>query len=178
MQEFKEGNMLFEIMERNVWSKAGTDSGSLKKYYEAHKENYKWTASADVLIFNCATEKLATEALAASKASKTWAAIAETSNNQIQADSGRYEVAQIPGNNQGVKISTNTYSEITKNVDGSASFVKYVKLYDANMQRSFAEARGLVINDYQNVLEQQWVGELKKKYPVKVNEVVFKEMLQ
>jgi peptidyl-prolyl cis-trans isomerase SurA len=178
MQEFKEGNMLFEIMERNVWSKAGTDSGSLKKYYEAHKKNYKWTASADVLIFNCATEKLATEALAASKASKTWEAIAETSNNQIQADSGRYEVAQIPGNNQGVKISTNTYSEITKNVDGSASFVKYVKLYDANMQRSFAEARGLVINDYQNVLEQQWVGELKKKYPVKVNEVVFKEMLQ
>jgi peptidyl-prolyl cis-trans isomerase SurA len=178
MQEFKEGNMLFEIMERNVWSKAGTDSASLKKYYDIHKENYKWTASADVLIFNCATEKLAIEALAASKAGKTWATIAEASNSQIQADSGRYEVAQIPGNNQGARILANTYSEITKNADGSASFVKYVKLYDANMQRSFAEARGLVINDYQNVLEQQWVGELRKKYPVKVNEIVFKEMLK
>jgi peptidyl-prolyl cis-trans isomerase SurA len=178
MQEFKEGNMLFEIMERNVWSKAGTDSTSLKKYYEAHKENYKWTASADVLIFNCATEKLATEALQASKAGKAWAAIAEASNSQIQADSGRYEVAQIPGYNQGARIFANTFSDITKNADGSASFVKYIKLYDANMQRSFAEARGLVINDYQNVLEQQWVGELKKKYPVKVNEVVFKEMLK
>ncbi len=178
MQEFKEGNMLFEIMERNVWSKAGTDSISLKKYYEARKENYKWTASADVLIFNCATEKLANEALVASKAGKTWVAIRETSNNQIQTDSGRYEVAQIPGATQGVKLSENSYSDITKNTDGSASFVKYVKLYDANMQRSFAEARGLVINDYQNVLEQQWVGELKKKYPVKVNEVLFKEMLK
>jgi peptidyl-prolyl cis-trans isomerase SurA len=179
MQEFKEGNMLFEIMERNVWSKSGTDSVSLKKYYEAHKENYKWTASTDVLIFNCATEKLATEALAASKAGKTWAAIAETSNTQIQTDSGRYEVAQIPGaSSQGVRLSENTYSDITKNTDGSASFVKYVKLYNANMQRSFSEARGLVINDYQNVLEQQWVGELKKKYPVKVNEVVFKEMVK
>jgi peptidyl-prolyl cis-trans isomerase SurA len=178
MQEFKEGNMLFEIMERNVWSKAGTDSVSLKKYYEAHKENYKWTASADVLVFNCATEKLATDALADSKAGKTWSAIAQGSNNQIQTDSGRYEVAQIPGATQGARISENTYSDITKNTDGSASFVKYVKLYDANMQRSFAEARGLVINDYQNVLEQQWVGELKKKYPVKVNEVVFKEMLK
>jgi peptidyl-prolyl cis-trans isomerase SurA len=178
MQEFKEGNMLFEIMERNVWSKAGTDSVSLKKYYEAHKENYKWTVSADVLIFNCATEKLATEALAASKTGKAWAAIAEASNSQIQADSGRYEVAQIPGNNQGARISANTFSDITKNADGSASFVKYIKLYDANMQRSFAEARGLVINDYQNVLEQQWVGELKKKYPVKVNEAIFREMLK
>jgi peptidyl-prolyl cis-trans isomerase SurA len=179
MQEFKEGNMLFEIMERNVWSKAGTDSTSLKKYYETHKENYKWTASADVLIFNCATEKLATEALVASKAGKTWIAIAETSNNQIQTDSGRYEVAQIPGaSSQGARLSENTYSDITKNTDGSASFVKYVKLYNGNMQRSFAEARGLVINDYQNVLEQEWVMGLKKKYPVKVNEVVFKEMLK
>ena len=178
MQEFKEGNMLFEIMERNVWSKAGTDSVSLKKYYEAHKENYKWAASADVLVFNCATEKLATEALAASKANKTWAAIAEVSNNQIQTDSGRYELAQIPSSNQGARISQNTYSDITKNADGSASFVKYVALYDGNMQRSFTEARGLVINDYQNVLEQQWVAELKKKYPVKVNEAVYKEMVK
>ncbi len=178
MQEFKEGNMLFEIMERNVWSKAGTDSMSLKKYYEAHKENYKWAASADVLIFNCATEKLATEALVSSKAGKTWATIAETSNSQIQADSGRYEVAQIPGVSASTKIFANTFSDITKNADGSASFVKYLKLYDANMQRSFAEARGLVINDYQNVLEQQWVAELRKKYPVKVNEVVFKEMVK
>jgi peptidyl-prolyl cis-trans isomerase SurA len=118
------------------------------------------------------------EALNASKAGKTWAAIAEASNNQIQADSGRYEVAQIPGNNQGSRISVNTYSDVIKNTDSSASFVKYVKLYDANMQRSFAEARGLVINDYQNILEQQWVGELKKKYPVKLNEAVFKEMLK
>ncbi len=179
MQEFREGNMLFEIMERNVWSKAGTDSVSLKKYYEAHKENYKWTASADVLIFNCATEKLAIEALASSKAGKTWANIVDGSNNQIQADSGRYEVAQIPGaSSQGARLSENTYSDITKNIDGSANFTKYVKLYDANMQRTFAEARGLVINDYQTVLEQQWVGELKKKYPVKVNEGVFKEMVK
>ena len=33
MQEFKEGNMLFEIMERNVWSKAANDNAGLKKYY-------------------------------------------------------------------------------------------------------------------------------------------------
>ncbi len=176
MQEFKEGNMLFEIMERNVWSKAGSDSISLKKYYDAHKENYKWAASADVLIFNCATKKLANDALASSKAGKTWATIAEASNSQIQADSGRYEVAQIPSVTSSTKVFANTFSEITKNADGSASFVKYLKLYDANMQRSFAEARGLVINDYQNVLEQQWVAELRKKYPVKVNEVVFKEI--
>jgi peptidyl-prolyl cis-trans isomerase SurA len=178
MQEFKEGNMLFEIMERNVWSKAGADSNGLKKYYDLHKDNYKWAASADVIILNCTNEKIANDALTDMKAGKTWASITEKSNNQIQADSGRYELAQIPTATAGTKINADTYSTILKNADGTAVLAKYLKLYDANLQRTFADARGLVINDYQNVIEQQWVGELKKKYPVKVNEVVFKEMMK
>src|SRR5436190_23013732 len=51
MQEFKEGNMLFEIMERNVWTKAANDSAGLHQYYNGHKTNYKWSASADILLF-------------------------------------------------------------------------------------------------------------------------------
>jgi peptidyl-prolyl cis-trans isomerase SurA len=178
MQEFKEGNMLFEIMERNVWSKAGTDSISLMKYYETHKSNYKWAASADVLIFNCTDEKKANDAFLALKENKTWNRIVENSNNQVQADSGRYELAQIPNITENTNIVVGAYSPITKNTDGTASFVKYLKRYDANAQRNFNEARGLIINDYQNVLEQQWLETLKRKYPVKINELVFKEMVR
>ncbi|GAB3557580.1 peptidylprolyl isomerase [Spirosoma fluminis] len=36
--------------------------------------------------------------------------------------------------------------------------------------KTFAEARGTVINDYQSVLERQWIAQLRQKYPVKVNE--------
>ena len=36
--------------------------------------------------------------------------------------------------------------------------------------RTFAEARGAVINDYQAFLEKQWLAGLRQKYPVKVNE--------
>jgi len=36
----------------------------------------------------------------------------------------------------------------------------------------------MVINEYQNFLEEKWVAALKIKYPVKVNEVVFKTLLQ
>ena len=45
-----------------------------------------------------------------------------------------------------------------------------LNVYDQPAQRSFEEARGLVINDYQAVLEAQWIKSLKKKYPVKINE--------
>lgn len=36
--------------------------------------------------------------------------------------------------------------------------------------RTFAEARGAVINDYQAMLEKQWLAQLREKYPVNVNQ--------
>ncbi|UFH56600.1 peptidylprolyl isomerase [Spirosoma sp. KNUC1025] len=36
--------------------------------------------------------------------------------------------------------------------------------------KTFAEARGSVINDYQATLEKQWLAQLREKYPVKVND--------
>ena len=177
MQEFKEGNMLFEIMERNVWNKAITDSAGLLKYYNANKEKYKWAASADVLVFNCSTPKIAEETQGAVKSGKYWKTLAAESNAAVQVDSGRYELAQITGTDQNSYPVINNYSAIVSNADGSAAFVKYLHLYEANQQRSFDDAKGLVINDYQNVLEQNWLAQLKLKYPVKINEKLFKQLV-
>jgi len=176
MQEFIEGNMLFEIMERNVWGKAINDSVGLLNYYTAHKANYKWAASADVLIFNCTTTKVAEETMTALKKGKDWKEIAENQNATLQADSGRYEITQIIGANYASTPVKGNFTPIVSNIDGSATFVQYVMIYEANQQRSFEEARGLVINDYQQVLEKEWLAELRKKYPVKVNESMLKEM--
>jgi peptidyl-prolyl cis-trans isomerase SurA len=178
MEEFKEGNLLFEIMERKVWSSAVNDSAGLVKYYNQNKNKYLWAASADVIIVSCNNKKSAEESLAAIKAGKDWKKIAEESNGNVQTDSGRYELAQIalaegtpptPGMLTPINVST---------TDGTAGFIKVLQLHPANQQRSFEEARGLVINDYQNVLEEKWIAELKKKYPVKVDEGVFQGLVK
>ena len=178
MQEFKEGNMLFEIMERKVWSMASSDTVGLLKHYNTHKNNFKWGVSADVLIFNCNTAKAAEEAMTALKKGKDWRKIAEENATTVQADSGRYEISQIVGANHAGTPARNTYTAIASNVDGSSTFVKYVNVYPADQQRSFDEARGLVINDYQQVLESRWLATLKKKYPVRVNETMLKQMIR
>lgn len=178
MQEFKEGNMLFEVMEKNVWNKAAADAGALKNYYAENKANYKWDASADVLVFNCTSDKIAETALTALSQGKEWKRLSDESNATIQSDSGRYELSQITGAETAGTIAPGNFSKIVKNADGSASFVKYVHIYPAGMQRSFDEARGLVINDYQNILEQRWLASLKARYPVRVNEAVFKTLLK
>ena len=178
MEEFKEGNLLFEIMERKVWSSAVSDSNGLKKYYNEHKNNYLWGASADVLIFSCSNKKAADESYAALAQGKDWKKIGEESNNTVQADSGRYELTQIslPEN---LKPSPGIITTVAVNpTDGTAAFIKILKLHGANEQRSFDEARGLVINDYQNILEEKWIEELKRKYPVKIDEKIFQSLLK
>ncbi len=178
MKEFKEGNMLFEIMERNVWSKASTDSTGLLKYYYNNKQNYKWAASANVILFNCTNEKIAADAVVLIKSGKNWKEIAEGSEGGIQADSGRYELSQIVIDSSNLTaLKNDTYSTVVKNADGTVSFIKYISFYPPEEQRSFDEARGLVINDYQIVLEKNWLELLHKKYPVKINEAVVKQML-
>lgn len=176
LQEFKEGNMLFEIMERNVWSSAAADSVGLLNQYNKNKTKYLWPESANAIVFSCNNKVTAEEAATALKKGKHWKDITDSSYGKIQSDSGRYELAQIPIAS-GVSIKEGLISEPLVNItDGSASFVKVLKLYPANQQRSFDEARGLVINDYQMALEEKWIEALKKKYPVKVNEQVLMSM--
>jgi len=178
LQEFKEGNILFEIMERNIWSKASNDSIGLKKYYDANKTKYQWSESADAYLLSCNNAKTAEEAIVSLRSGKNWKQIAEESDGRIQADSGRYEISQlqVPA---GADLKEGTITTPLLNAgDNTSSFVKILKLYPANQQRTFEEARGLVINDYQNFLEAKWIEQLKKKYPVKVNEPVFQSLLK
>lgn len=177
IQEFKEGNMLFEIMERNVWGKAISDSAGLLQHFQSNASKFKWAESADVLIFNCNAPKVAEEAIVALKKGKNWRVLAEEQVATMQADSGRYEIAQIIGANYASTPKKGNFSAITSNIDGTSTFVMYVNIYAPNQQRTFEDARGLVINEYQQELEKNWIAALRKKYPVKVNESMIKEML-
>lgn len=177
LQEFKDGNMLFEVMERNVWTKASNDSAGLKNYYNQHKAKYTWTESADAILISCSNEKTAVDAIAQMKKGKTWNQVASQNVAEIQTDSGRYELTQIPAK-ANTKFTEGMITEpVINENDGTATFVKILQIYPANQQRNFEEAKGLVINDYQLFLEEKWIEQLKKKYPVKVNEKVFQSLL-
>ncbi len=177
LQEFKDGNLLFEVMERKVWSKASADSAGLQHYYDEHFLKYKWNASADALLFSCANETVAKNAIDEINKGKSWKEITKD-NSQIQVDSGRYELSQIPVNGSVNFTAGVVTAPVINKGDGTAIFSMILKIYPANEQRSFADARGLVINDYQNFLENKWIEELKKKYPIKVNEKVLQSILK
>ena len=178
LSEFKEGNLLFEVMEREVWSKAAGDSAGLLKYYNQHGDKYKWGPSATAVFFTATDSKAADEArkeLAANGLAK-WHDLVNNSNGRILGDSGRFELAQIPlpkgASAKDAFISPNVVNE----QDSTVTFTYIQKVFSAPAKRTFEEARGLVINDYQNQLEEKWLAQLRKKYPVVINEAVVKTL--
>ncbi|MEP6594295.1 MAG: peptidylprolyl isomerase [Ginsengibacter sp.] len=177
IQEFKDGNMLFEIMEKNVWSKASNDSAGLLKFYTQNKNKYYWNESADAILVSCTNDKIARLAAEQIAGGKPWNQVVAENSSQTQADSGRYELDQIPVMKNSKLIEGAVTDPTVNDADGTASFVKIIHTYPTRQPRNFEESRGLVINDYQNFLEEKWVAQLKKKYPVKVNEKVFQLLL-
>ncbi|MEO7445879.1 MAG: peptidylprolyl isomerase [Ferruginibacter sp.] len=174
VQEFKEGNMLFEIMEKNVWNKAFSDTLGLKKIYDQNKSKYTWDKSADVIMVNAGTVELANEIMGELKNGLSFRDVMIKYANNAQGDSGRFDFAQIPGIE--ALTAPGQYSSVVTNTDGTAYFVKLVRQYPDGGQRNFDEARGMAINDYQAALEKEWIASLRKKYPVTVNEALLKQM--
>jgi peptidyl-prolyl cis-trans isomerase SurA len=174
LNEFKEGNLLFEIMQRKIWDKASADSAGLVRYYDAHKGKYWWSASADALLFTCNSSGTADALKVRLMAGPIggWRMSADSMGAAIQADSGRYEMAQIPGAVFSAPVAQ-SFTEFTGNkADNTVSFAYILAVHNDREPRNFHDARGFVINDYQGWLEEQWVSALRKEYPVKVDEQV------
>ena len=175
--EFRDGNLLFEIMQRQIWNRAASDSEALKKYFELHKENYRWKPGAEAVIFTAnntqAAEKLQ-EVLG--KNIVNWRRKVDSFGGQIQVDSGRFELKQIPASSMLSAVEAGKFTASQTNADKSVQFAYIIREYTTASPRTFEEARGLAINDYQNELENTWILELKKKYPVTINEAVFKSL--
>ncbi|MBP6686653.1 MAG: hypothetical protein KA160_02245, partial [Lacibacter sp.] len=90
----------------------------------------------------------------------------------------RFELNQLPVA-EGTTFTAGQYTPVVTNPnDGSSSFCYILKVYNSKDQRSYDEAKGLVINDYQLSIEDKWITQLKKKYLVKVNEAVVKGMMK
>ncbi len=178
MNEFRDGNLFFEIMQREVWGKAQTDSVALEEYYEKNKERYIWKQSADAVIFFCSDENSGKSLYdEIKKDPSNWKTASSAFAEKVVTDSSRYEFEQIPNASQKTQIEVGIITTPLKNTtDGSISFAYVLKTYPANLPRNYNDAKGLVINDYQTELDEQWIAELKKKYPVKIDEKVFEQV--
>lgn len=177
LKDFRDANLLFEAMEKNVWNKAAIDSAGQMALYTRNKTKYKWNESALAAMFTCTDSTIVSSVINSLRNDPlNWHHLTETYSRGLFADSGRYEISQLPTGGKQVTAGSVT-TPVKNELDGSYSFAVLFKMLPANEQRSFEDARGFVINDYQQELEEKWVSILKKKYPVKINQPVWTKLL-
>lgn len=178
MDEYRDGLLLFDLMENEIWTKSKTDTIGLKKYYESNKSKYNWKERYDVDILSSTDAKVIEEAQKMLKKGKSIEAIKAKFNKDnkvaIMVKSGLFEknydiLDKIPTIVKGVE---NTYK------DANYSFVVNVKNMKPVQTKELEECKSKVINDYQQYLEATWVDELKKEFSVKVNQDVFEKAKQ
>ncbi len=51
VNEYKEGMLLFKIMEERVWGKGISDNQGLERYFQANREKYKWDTRVKAAIY-------------------------------------------------------------------------------------------------------------------------------
>lgn len=177
LAEFKDGNLLFNIMQKKIWDPASADSTSQLGFYNSHPDKYWWEQSADALIVTTPSPDsvgFLQETIKSSPAS--WRQISASSGNSILIDSGRFELSQLPIVERTNFTEHLVTAPVNNELDHTATFSYIIRLHRDKERKEFNEARGAVITDYQDALENIWIAELKKKYPVKINRKVLKSL--
>ncbi|MEG2666857.1 MAG: peptidylprolyl isomerase, partial [Bacteroidales bacterium] len=61
MKEYRDGVYLFDINNRKVWAKASNDTVALRKYFEDHKDQYKWPHKVDAVVVSYDVKTVSTD---------------------------------------------------------------------------------------------------------------------
>lgn len=177
INEFKDGNLLFEIMDKTIWSKASSDLNALKNFYAARKQQYQWKQSVIAFTITTQNKDIASVIQSDLQNNKSIETIRKLYSEVAFIDSTRQEANALLGVGSG-NAKAGFISEIISNdADGTFSFSYVFKVNQDPSTMTFEEARVQVINDYQQMLEEKWIQELKKKYPVSINQTVLNKAL-
>ena len=178
VQEYKDGILLFDLMDKEVWDKAVKDTLGLQQFHERNASKYMWDDRAQATVITVTKP----ESLTKVKALLDNGINLDSLRNTIKHDSISSAFVRNGffqrGDNQYVdqtEWKIGTRNEITSTVDQSTVIV-CIRDVRKPEQKTLKEARGLVTSDYQVELEQNWVKSLKEKYPVKINEKVLNKV--
>jgi peptidyl-prolyl cis-trans isomerase SurA len=171
IQEYKEGLLLFDLMNKNIWKKSKNDTLGLRNYYNNNIRNYSLKNRIEAVVVTSENKKSAKRI---SKKLKTDIALEELkiSENKSVFSVGTFELSdkELPNDYKPIIGVSKIYKHNNQFI-----VVKLIKEYLLE-QRTFEEVKGKVINDYQTKVENDWLINLSKKYEVVVNQNTLKSI--
>jgi peptidyl-prolyl cis-trans isomerase SurA len=173
VREYRDAILMFNISSEEVWDKASTDTEGLERFFEANKSLYSFTEphfkGYVVEVKDAKTKKKIEKEI---KKMTPEAAVEFMNENYRIGDVHHVKIQQglfKKGDNAFVDESAFKTGSAERQ-EGFQDFFLLGKIIDS--PESFTDVRGLVIADYQDFLEKEWLKKLRAKYSVKVNQEV------
>ncbi|MHA7058103.1 peptidylprolyl isomerase [Aquimarina sp. M1] len=176
ISEYRDGLLLFDLMESKIWNAAKNDSTGLKKFYESRKDTYYKEESYKVIKASSSKKDLIDKVKTLLEKGKSVEEIKKEAN---LSDTNKviFSEEEITKEEQDI---TNDFSGkkgqvVSVNQDNYITLFKVLEVMPSRL-KTFEETKGKVINDFQEELERKWLNELRKKYSVELNKKTLKKI--
>ena len=183
IQEYHDGLLLYEISNREVWDRAAKDEEGLRAWFKTHKKDYAWQEPRyKGIAYHVKTKA---DVKAVKKCVKNlpfdqWAEALRTTFNpdsviRIRVEKGLFK----PGDNGTIdrmvfRLANPKAEEALPDYPIDAVYGKKLKKYPED----YTDVRSQVVNDYQQMLEQEWIKSLRSRYSVQINHDILKTVNQ
>lgn len=179
LNEYREGILLFDITNQNVWNKAVSDTIGLNQYFSNNKQNYMWSDRFEASIYTCSNKKIASRV--------KLQLFFSTSNDDILKSINKVSPLNLQIQSDIYEEQNNIYIEMSDKklglnsdilLDDGSIVLVYIKNIIPSRNKEISDVRGKVISDYQSYLEDQWIEKLRKKYTIKINKDVLYSLVK
>ena len=179
VQEYHDGILLFEVSLREVWDKAAKDTAGLEAYFKANKKNYTWEKPRWKGYMVQAKDKSSAKAAQAIIKSANPDSIQSYIAKRVNCDSVTYVKVQHGLWEKGKNAAIDKFGFKDKKVEYTPNEAMPEVVCIGKVLKApevWSDEKGKVTTDYQDYLETEWIKQLRAKYPVVINEEVWKSI--
>ena len=170
MKEYRDGILLFEISDQNIWTKAIKDTSGLKEFFNNNRNKWEYPNRVNATVFSSSSKKIIKKAYSLKKKGII-------SNDSIITILNKENPLNISFENKLIedfKVYNSSYEDLEKGINNPTLinnkwFFIYAKEKLDQRQKELKEAEGIIVSAYQNYLEESWIKSLKKKYAIKID---------
>jgi peptidyl-prolyl cis-trans isomerase SurA len=172
MNEFHDGILLFEISGKKVWNRISTDSTGIMSYYEVHKSEYLSEKGIEARIYSVMMP-FSQKDLDAAYAKYS---LKPDIDSRLAKKFSRRGISYLSITDSTWVYGSDNEIDGTKWETGAHSFtwkgkpsVCVIKRILDPVPLPFNKVQGEIMTRYQEMLENDWIRQLKEKYTVKID---------
>ncbi len=176
-KEYKDGLLLFELLQENIWEKSENDSIGMQAFYEENKDKYVWKKRGELTIASCTAKDKANLVKKYLEENKSEEEI-KNLLNEGAAIHVLFSKGILEEGSSKLPLEYTLQEGVSRIYEDDKNHFTIIKVKSIlpSSVKKIDETRGEVINDYQLFIEENWVNSLRESYKIKINKKAYKKL--